>query len=155
NAPVRARDADVYVLTASAFNEAPDLVMTDPEFKELRKITRANPQKKDFVWGNSELLPYKSADGKALQAVLIKPENFDPAKKYPMVAYIYERLSPSLHRFIPPSPGTSINPTMYASNGYLVLMPDIAYTVGSPGQSALKCVLPAIQAVVDKGIVEE
>ena len=34
-------------------------------------------------------------------------------------------------------------------------MPDIAYKVGSPGQSALKCVLPAIQAVVDKGFVDE
>src|SRR5205085_4231598 len=43
----------------------------------------------------------------------------------------------------------------YASNGYLVLMPDIAYAVGSPGQSALKCVLPAIQAVADKGCVNE
>jgi len=34
-------------------------------------------------------------------------------------------------------------------------MPDIAYTIGYPGPSALKCVLPAIQAVVDKGFVNE
>ena len=27
----------------------------------------------------------------------MKPENFDPAKKYPMVVYIYERLSENLH----------------------------------------------------------
>ncbi|MBN9523207.1 hypothetical protein J0H58_32615 [bacterium] len=47
--------------------------------------------------------------------------------------------------------GQVINPTFYASNGYLVLMPDIAYKVGSPGQSALKCMLPAIQAMADKG----
>jgi len=43
----------------------------------------------------------------------------------------------------------------YVSNGYLVLTPDIAYRTGFPGQSALKCVLPAIQAVVDRGIVDE
>jgi len=36
-----------------------------------------------------------------------------------------------------------------------VLEPDIVYTIGYPGQSALKCVLPAIQAVVDKGFVDE
>jgi dipeptidyl aminopeptidase/acylaminoacyl peptidase len=41
------------------------------------------------------------------------------------------------------------------SQGYLVLMPDISYTIGAPGQSALKCVLPAIQAVVDRGYVDE
>jgi dipeptidyl aminopeptidase/acylaminoacyl peptidase len=34
-------------------------------------------------------------------------------------------------------------------------MPDIAYTVGSPGQSAVKCVLPAISAVADMGILDE
>ena len=43
----------------------------------------------------------------------------------------------------------------YVSNGYLVLEPDIAYKVGYPGQSALKCVLPAVQAIVDKGFVDE
>jgi hypothetical protein len=44
----------------------------------------------------------------------------------------------------------SINISYYVSNGYLVLTPDIVYTTGYPGQSALKCVLPAIQAVVDR-----
>jgi dipeptidyl aminopeptidase/acylaminoacyl peptidase len=110
---------------------------------------------KEYNWGKAELIHYASADGSKLSGILIKPENFDPSKKYPMVVYIYERLSEGLHRFRTPTAGTSINPTFYASNGYLVLMPDIAYTVGSPGQSALKCVLPAIQAVADKGYLDE
>src|SRR5262249_59642628 len=72
-----------------------------------------------------------------------------------MLIYIYERLSQNLHNFVRPAPGTSINISYYVSNGYLVLEPDIVYTIGHPGQSALKCVLPAIQAVVDKGFVDE
>jgi dipeptidyl aminopeptidase/acylaminoacyl peptidase len=72
-----------------------------------------------------------------------------------MIVYIYEKLSQNLHQFVNPAPGTSINPAYYASNGYVVLMPDIVYTVGQPGQSALKCVLPAIQAVVDQGFVDD
>jgi dipeptidyl aminopeptidase/acylaminoacyl peptidase len=72
-----------------------------------------------------------------------------------MIVYIYERLTQELHTFRPPAPGTSINPTFYVSNGYLIYMPDIVYTVGYPGPSALKCVLPAIQAVVDRGFVDE
>jgi dipeptidyl aminopeptidase/acylaminoacyl peptidase len=72
-----------------------------------------------------------------------------------MIVYIYERLSQNLHRFVPPAPGTSINPSYYASNGYVVFVPDIVYKVGTPGQSALKCVLPGIQAVVEKGFVDE
>ena len=41
------------------------------------------------------------------------------------------------------------------SNGYLVLEPDIAYKLGYPGQSALNCVLSAIQAVINQGGVDE
>src|SRR5207245_3970857 len=80
---------------------------------------------------------------------------FNPKKKYPMIEYIYEKLTQGLHAFRNPGPGTSINPTFYVSNGYLIFMPDIVYTIGSPGPSALKCVLPAIQAVVDLGFVDE
>src|SRR5262249_24836508 len=71
------------------------------------------------------------------------------------VVYIYEKLSEGVNRFVDPRPSHSINTSYYASNGYLVLEPDIVYTIGYPGQSALKCVLPAIQAVVDKGFVDE
>jgi dipeptidyl aminopeptidase/acylaminoacyl peptidase len=90
-----------------------------------------------------------------LQATLYKPENFDPKKKYPMMVYIYERLTQNVNHFVNPAPGTSINLSYYVSNGYLVLTPDIVYTTGYPGQSALKCVLPAIQAVVNRGVVDE
>lgn len=153
--PSKAKDADVYLLAASTFNEFPDLLVTSPAFKELKKVSDANPQKAGLLWGNSELVRFKNTDGVPLSAMLIKPENFDPTKKYPMIVYIYETLSAGLNRFVDPRPGTSINPTVYASNGYLVLEPDIVYTIGHPGQSALKCVLPAIQSVVDRGIVDE
>jgi dipeptidyl aminopeptidase/acylaminoacyl peptidase len=153
--PVKAKNADVLVLTASTFNEFPDLLVAKPDFKELRKVSNANPWKSQLLWGTAELVRFKNLDGVQLSGVLIKPENFDPNKKYPMMVYIYEKLSQNLHHFVNPAPGTSINATYYASNGYLVFMPDIVYTVGYPGQSALKCVLPGIQAVVDKGIVDE
>jgi dipeptidyl aminopeptidase/acylaminoacyl peptidase len=139
----------------STFYDYPNYYVADANFQEVKRVTDTNPKIREYNWGKAELVHYKSADGVALSGVLVKPEDFDPSKKYPMVVYIYERLSQNLHNFTMPSAGTSINPTFYASNGYLVFMPDIAYTIGSPGQSALKCVLPAIQAVVDKGYVNE
>jgi dipeptidyl aminopeptidase/acylaminoacyl peptidase len=153
--PLKAKDADVYALTASTFNEFPDLLITNSTFNELKKVSDANPQKAQLLWGNSELVRFKNLDGEPLSAMLIKPENFDPAKKYPMIVYIYETLAENVHRFVDPRPTHNINPSYYASNGYLILMPDIVYTIGHPGQSALKCVLPAIQSVVDKGFVNE
>jgi dipeptidyl aminopeptidase/acylaminoacyl peptidase len=153
--PVKARKADTLLLSVSTFSDFPDLHVSDPEFRDLRRVTDANPQKESLLWGKAELVRYRNADGVPLQGVLIRPENFTPGRKYPLLVYIYERLSDHLHHFVSPGPGTSINPTYYASNGYLVLMPDITYTTGYPGQSALKCVLPAIQAVVDQGCVKE
>jgi dipeptidyl aminopeptidase/acylaminoacyl peptidase len=143
------------MLTASTFNEFPDILVTDPSFRNPRKVTNANPQKADLLWGAGELIGFRNADGVPLQAALYKPENFDPAKKYPLMVYIYERLSQAVNNFVDPRPATSINISFYVSNGYVVLAPDIVYTVGSPGQSALKCVLPAVQALVDKGFIDE
>ncbi|QQS45609.1 MAG: S9 family peptidase [Acidobacteriota bacterium] len=153
--PVKAKDADVLILTASRFDEYPEIHVTDSNFRNLRKATDAGAQMNQFAWGKAELVRYKNMDGVDLSGILIKPDNFDPKKQYPMMVYIYEKLSDGLHRFVNPSPGTSINASYYASNGYLVLMPDIVYTIGYPGHSALKCVLPAIQAVVDQGFVKE
>lgn len=149
----KAKDADVIMVTATTFHDEPDIHITDSSFRNLKQVTEANPQKKGILFGTGELIHFRNADGVELDAALYKPENFDPSKKYPMMVYLYERLSQNLHNYTRPAPGHSINITYYVSNGYLVLTPDIVYTTGHPGQSALKCVLPAIQAVVDKGYV--
>jgi acetyl esterase/lipase len=153
--PTKAKHADRLLFTAQSFYLYPDLWVASMDFKQTTRVSDANPQKNNFIWGIAEMVHYKNADGVPLSGVLVKPENFDPTKKYPMIVYIYEKLSQNLNHFVVPKEGTSINPTYYASNGYLVFMPDIVYTTGYPGQSALKCVLPAIQAVVDKGFVNE
>ena len=49
----------------------------------------------------------------------------------------------------------TINFSYYVSNGYLVFTPDIVYTTGYPGQSALKCVMSGVDAVVARGFVDE
>ncbi len=153
--PIKARDADVYVTAASTFREFPDLLITDGTFREFRKVSNANPQLANLDWGTAELIHFKSDDGTPLQGILYKPDNFDPKKKYPMLVYIYERLTQGLNNFIEPRPSHNINVSYYVSNGYLVLEPDIAYKIGYPGQSAINCILPAIQEVVDRGFVNE
>jgi dipeptidyl aminopeptidase/acylaminoacyl peptidase len=151
----KAKEAGTVLVTATRFDEPPDLWVTDASFGAMKKASDANPRRGEFLWGTGELIAFKNADGVPLKAALFKPENFDPNKKYPLMVYIYERLSQGVHSFVEPRPGTSINRAIFVSNGYLVLTPDIVYTVGAPGESALKCVLPAIQAVVDRGYVDE
>jgi dienelactone hydrolase len=150
----KAKNADVYVFTEQNFEEFPNLWVSGTDFTGARKVSDANPQQAGYNWGRSELIEYTNADGVPLPAVLIKPEDFDPTKKYPLMVYIYETLASGLHRYYPPSPGTSINFTRYASNGYVILMPDIVYEVGYPGSSALKCVIPAVSKLLDTGFID-
>ncbi len=63
SAPVKAKDADVYLLTEQTFTEFPDLVTTDSSFKEMRKVCNANPQKAQLTWGTADLVPYNNSDG--------------------------------------------------------------------------------------------
>jgi dipeptidyl aminopeptidase/acylaminoacyl peptidase len=155
NLPIKAKDADVYALTAQTFTEFPDLLITNSSFKNLQKVSDANPQQSSLLWGTNEMVSFQNIDGIPLQGILYKPENFDPNKKYPMIVYLYEKLSQNLNHFVDPRPMDSINISYYVSNGYLVFTPDIVYTTGYPGESALKCVLGGVNAVTARGFVDE
>jgi len=152
--PIKAKNADVMVVTLSRFEEFPDLWVSDASFANMQKVSDANPQQAEYLWGTSELIDYVNADGKPLRAILTKPENFDPSKKYPLLVYIYEQLTQGLHRYTAPGPGTSINMSRYVSNGYVILQPDIVYTEGYPGEDAEKCVIPAVLRVLDMGFID-
>ena len=152
--PVKAKESETLVVTQSRFDEFPNLWATDTAFTAPRRVSDANPQMASYRWGKSELIEYTNADGKILRAVLTRPDDFDPSKRYPLLVYIYEKLSDNLHRHSAPNPGTSINKARYVSNGYVVLEPDIVYTPGYPGESALKCVVPAVQKVLSYGYVD-
>ena len=151
----RARDADVLLVSASRFDTFPELHTTDPNFSDPAKVSDVGAQKAQFHWGTSELMAFTNAKGVPLKASLYKPENFDPKKKYPLMVYIYERLSQNVHNFVNPAPSNGINAALYVSNGYIVLMPDIAYTTGQPGKSALDAVLPAVDKLVSLGFIDE
>ena len=151
---VKAKNADRIVFTQARFDEFPDLWVSDTTFRDMKKVSNANPQQAEYNWGKAELMQYRNADGRMLRAILIKPENFDPSKKYPLMVYIYEELSEGLHTYRAPNPSTSINITRYVSNGYVVLMPDIVYETGYPGESAEKCVIPAVSTVIAGGFID-
>jgi dienelactone hydrolase len=149
------KNADRYFFTVGTFAEFPDLWTAKTDFTGARRLTDANPQQSQFRWGRSELVSWINGDGKRLQGVLVKPDDFDPEQKYPMMVYFYEKSSQNLHNYVAPSPGTSPNAAYYVSNGYLWFMPDIVYDVGYPGESCVKCVVAGVQHLIAQGFVDE
>lgn len=141
---VKARKAAELVFTAQDFQTYPDLLYTRKDFKKISRISNANPQQKDYLWGTVSLISWQMDSENVNQGLLYKPENFDPSKKYPVIIYFYERYSDQLHQHWIPSPSRSIiNPAIYSSNGYIVFIPDIWYREGQPGPSASKTVISA------------
>ena len=151
NRPLKAKNADQLVWRKQSFKVYPDLYLSNTDFRDVKRISNANPQQKDYLWGSVELVSWKTFDGDTMQGLLYKPANFDPQKKYPMIVYFYERYSNEIHRYYTPHPSRSvISFSYYTSNGYVIFIPDIKYKDGYPGASAYNCVISGTQAMCDR-----
>ena len=154
--PKKAELADKLIFTKQSFQEFPDLRLTDLNFKNPIKLSNANPQQKEYNWGTIELVEWFSLDGKKLQGMLVKPEDFDPNKKYPLLVNFYEKSSDGIHRHRHPKPErSSLNYSFYTSRGYVIFNPDVEYRVGYPGESAYNCVIPGVTSLVEKGFIDK
>ena len=138
----KAKNADKFLWTKEDVSTFPDLWVSDRKFGHQQKISHGNPQQQEYNWATVEQVEWNSFTGEKLKGLLYKPENFNPSRKYPMVIYFYELLSEGHYRHFVPAPSRStINRTMYASNGYLVFVPDITYQTGYPGQGAYDAIV--------------
>ncbi len=150
----KAKNADRLIFTQQSFEEFPDYWVSDSVFASPKKLTDANPQIAEYAWGKRVLVDFTNSKGKKLQATLTLPAGFQPGKQYPMIVYIYEILSNTHHTFSMPVYDDRPHMSAYASDGYLVLEPDIVYEIGKPGSSALDCVTAAVKKVIDLGYVD-
>jgi dipeptidyl aminopeptidase/acylaminoacyl peptidase len=152
--PYRGRDGGALVFTEQRFDEFADLWSAALIPTAATRVSDANPQMKQYAWGHAKLIGYTNARGAKLRAVLITPDGFDPHRKYPMLVYVYEKMTPLLHNYITPASGTGVNLARYANHGYVVLMPDITYRIGHTTASAVDCVGSAVRRVVGMGFVD-
>ena len=145
---VKAKDVDRVLFVMGSFEESPNLYLTNTEMSAIKPESKTNPQQGSFKWGHTELVKYKSRWGKDLQGILIYPADYVKGRTYPMITYIYEKLSDRLHDYILPADWSAYNPQVLSQNGYFVFMPDITYKPRNPGLSAVDCLEPAVEAVL-------
>jgi acetyl esterase/lipase len=150
----KAKNADRMIFTRQTFETFPDYWVSDGSFSAPRKMTDANPQIAEYAWGRRVLVDFTNSKGRKLQATLALPAGYEPGKKYPMLVYIYEKLSNTHHQFSMPVYDDRPHMSEYASDGYLVLEPDIVYDIGHPGTSALDCVTAAVKKTIDLGYAD-
>ncbi|MDD4777348.1 MAG: prolyl oligopeptidase family serine peptidase [Fermentimonas sp.] len=152
---IKAKDEDIFVYQKSNFNTSPDLYITRDYWNRNEKLTDINPQMNDYNWGTAELFSWTSYAGIPLQGIVYKPEDFDPAKKYPVMIYFYEKHSDNLYSYFTPAPSRStVNIPFFVSRGYIVFTPDIHYTVGQPGMDSYNAVVSGAEAIAKNSWVD-
>jgi dipeptidyl aminopeptidase/acylaminoacyl peptidase len=150
----KAEDAEVYAWVAQRFDDAPDVFVGGPDLREARQVTATNPFQDQYAWGKAEVVDFTSRTGVDLQATLLYPAGYEAGRRYPMIVYTYEQLSDGAHRYIVPTERSYYNFQVWTQRGYFVLQPDIVYRPREPGVSAVDAVVPAVQRVVDMGLVD-
>jgi dipeptidyl aminopeptidase/acylaminoacyl peptidase len=152
--PQKAEDADRFLMTVETFQEFPDLWVGDGELSKLDRITTANPQQEEYLWGHRILFDYTNDDGVPLQGTLAIPDTYVEGQKLPMIVRFYEKYSQDLHAY--PTPGYRHSPNFagYVSNGYLIMQPDIHFRTGTSHSDMLECIEAAVRKVIEMGYVD-
>lgn len=109
-----------------------------------RRLTDLNPDAARFGFVAPETFDFHSADGRPLRGLLYKPAGASADRPVPVVTFVYEKLTPQKHRFNPEA-------QLHVAHGYAYLMPDVLIAPGYTGESFVKSVVPAVNAVRSLG----
>ena len=147
-------DGKKVLFTRQTYRDFPDLWVGDFELGNSTQVSHLGEQTEPFAWGDAELIDWQSLDGKPLQGVLIKPDDYEEGKRYPVLVYYYRFFSQRLHDFNQVVVNHRPCFPYYASNGYCVFLPDIRFDIGNPGYAATKCLVPGVQKLIDMGVAK-
>ncbi|WP_246043126.1 alpha/beta hydrolase family protein [Fodinibius saliphilus] len=150
-----AEDSDRIIYSREKYDEYPNLwVSNDLSFGDTERLTGLHLNLHDtYNWGTAELIEWSDMDdGQTIRGALIKPDNYDPDKKYPVLIYYYRFFSQRAYEFN--NITTDDRPTLpqWVSDNYVVFLPDIRFEVGTPGFASTKSLVPGVQKLIEMGI---
>lgn len=151
---IKAKRADTFVYEHGTVTDPNDYFAAGPDLASATRLTDQRPQLEHFDWSPGvQLVNYTCEKGEKLQAALFLPANYEKGKSYPTLVNFYEKMSNTANTFQNPT-SNGFSRSLYTSNGYAVLVPDIVYHVNDPGMSAVWCMVPAVKAAIATGIVD-
>ncbi len=151
----KAKNNDAILYSKESYDIYPDLYISNQKLDTSIRITNIFPQIEDYVWGKTEMINYQNSRGDNLQGYLIKPEDYDSTKKYPIFVYFYERFSDRRHEFIIPKINHRPIYPWYVGQGYCMFFPDIKFYQGRPGDSGLDAVKSGCEKLIEMGIADK
>lgn len=142
-----------YVVQDSQHSE--DIWLASTDFRDVRQVTHSNSQLEAYQLGASRLIEWRSVDGEKLKGALLLPAGYQEGKRYPLIVRVYGAAFRSnlVNQFGLEGGGVE-NKQLFATRGYVVLLPDAPTRLGTPMQDLLKTVMPGVDKVVEMGIAD-
>ena len=122
-----------------------DLYVSDARLARPVRLTDLNPWLSDRKLTRSELVEYLDVDGNTLYGILYYPVGYEPGRKYPLVAEIYEEFFNN---------GFNHRMNLLANAGFFGFRPSVKLEIGYPGEAWLKAVTTGINVLIDRGMVD-
>jgi dipeptidyl aminopeptidase/acylaminoacyl peptidase len=83
------RDGKQAAFIAPSPTSLGEIYLTPTQNFAPRKLTSMTDQVANYMLASREVISWPSKDGATIEGVLIKPANFDPSKKYPLLCVIH------------------------------------------------------------------
>jgi dipeptidyl aminopeptidase/acylaminoacyl peptidase len=83
------KDHRTFAAVGASPNHFPEIFVSSVSDFAPKYLTDVAAQYKDFHLATREVVQWKSKDGAAIEGILIKPADFDPARKYPLLVVIH------------------------------------------------------------------
>ncbi len=138
-------DGGMIVYTRSDGDRPNEIHVASGDFSVTRQLTTSNPQLDDIALTRSELVEYLDVDGNTLYGILYYPVGYEPGRKYPLVAEIYEQYFDN---------GFNENMNLVTAQGWFGFRPSVRFEEGFPGEAWLKAVPNAINKIIERGLVD-
>ncbi|MCW5517073.1 S9 family peptidase [Muriicola sp. Z0-33] len=121
-------DGEQLAFTAANNEDLTEVYSTDVRMKQLKALTNASSQIKNWKYAKSEVISWKSEDGAEIEGVLHKPRDYSPAKKYPLLVIIHG--GPTGISTPSAVPSYVYPVTQWVNKGALVLRPNYRGSAG-------------------------
>ncbi len=83
------KDGKTMAFAAPSATSLNEIYVTDTANFAPRKLTAMTEQVKNYKLATREVIAWKSQDGTVIEGILLKPADFDPSKKYPLLCVIH------------------------------------------------------------------
>ena len=158
------KDFKQMAFVMAAPNRMGEIALSSTTAFTPRTVTQTSEQLKPFKTAPREVVSWKSHDGATIEGILIKPINYDPTKKYPLLVVIHggptgiDLPSVSADRYYPIE--------LFASKGAIILRPNYrgsagygkafrALNVRNLGVGDYEDVISGVDFLIGKGMVDK